>query len=82
MIIFLLLALIVVISAASVVGSLDTAKEYPVFTVFFGLITLISFIVLILYASTPRAIHVYQGGTTLEITYKDGVPVDSVVVFK
>ena len=25
---------------------------------------------------------VYQGKTTLEITYKDGVPVDSVVVWK
>jgi hypothetical protein len=25
---------------------------------------------------------VYQGKTTLEITYKDGVAIDSVVVFK
>lgn len=30
----------------------------------------------------PTAIDVYQGKTTLEIIYKDGVPVDSVVVFK
>jgi hypothetical protein len=30
----------------------------------------------------PSAMDVYQGKTTLEITYKDGVPVDSVVVFK
>lgn len=30
----------------------------------------------------PTAIDVYQGKTTLEITYKDGVPIDSVVVFK
>ena len=30
----------------------------------------------------PTAKDVYQGKTTLEITYKDGVPVDSVVVFK
>ena len=30
----------------------------------------------------PTAMDVYQGRTTLEITYKDGVPVDSVVVFK
>ena len=30
----------------------------------------------------PTAIDVYKGKTTLEITYKDGVPVDSVVVFK
>jgi hypothetical protein len=25
---------------------------------------------------------VYRGKATLEITYKDGIPVDSVVVFK
>lgn len=31
---------------------------------------------------TPTATDVYQGKTTLEITYKDGVPIDSVVVFK
>ena len=30
----------------------------------------------------PTAIDVYKGKTTLEITYKDGVPVDSIVVFK
>lgn len=30
----------------------------------------------------PRAIDVYRGKTTLEITYKDNVPIDSVVVFK
>jgi len=30
----------------------------------------------------PTAMDVYQGKTTLEITYKDRVAVDSVVVFK
>ena len=30
----------------------------------------------------PSAMDVYQGKTTLEITYKDSVAVDSVVVFK
>ena len=30
----------------------------------------------------PTAMDVYQGKTTLEITYKDGAAVDSVVVFK
>ena len=31
---------------------------------------------------TPTAMDVYQGKTTLEITYIDGIPVDSVVIFK
>ena len=30
----------------------------------------------------PTTLDVYQGKTTLEITYKDSIPVDSVVVFK
>ena len=30
----------------------------------------------------PTAIDVYRGKTTLEITYRNGVPIDSAVVFK
>ena len=30
----------------------------------------------------PQAMDVYKGKTTLEITYKDGVAIDSTVVFK
>lgn len=30
----------------------------------------------------PKAIDVYRDKTTLEITYKDNVPIDSIVVFK
>lgn len=30
----------------------------------------------------PTALDVYQGKTTLEITYRDSVAVDSVVVYK
>ena len=30
----------------------------------------------------PQAIEVYQGKTTLQITYQDSVAIDSVVVFK
>lgn len=36
----------------------------------------------ILNNNKPSAIDVYRGKTTLEITYKDGVAIDSVVVFK
>lgn len=33
-------------------------------------------------ANKPTAMDVYQGKTTLEITYRDSIPIDSVVVFK
>lgn len=32
--------------------------------------------------SKPKPIDVYRGNTTLEITYKDNVPIDSVVIWK
>lgn len=32
--------------------------------------------------TNPQAIDVYRGKTTLEIIYKDSIPIDSVVVFK
>ena len=34
------------------------------------------------YLRKPQAIDVYKGKTTLEITYKDKVPIDSTVVWK
>lgn len=30
----------------------------------------------------PTALDVYRGNTTLEITYRDSIPIDSTVVFK
>lgn len=35
-----------------------------------------------LISGEPTALDVYQGKTTLEITYKDSVPIDTIVVFK
>ena len=46
------------------------------------LFSTITFVAFLLYGDNPSAMDVYQGKTTLEITYKDGVPIDSVVVFK
>lgn len=34
------------------------------------------------YNQKPTAIDVYRGKTTLQITYEDSIPVDSIVVFK
>lgn len=51
------------------------------------LLTISAIILVVLSASyksrnIPTALDVYQGNTTLEITYRDSIPVDSVVVFK
>lgn len=51
------------------------------------LLTISGIIFVILHSSynnrnTPTALDVYQGKTTLEITYRDSIPVDSVVILK
>lgn len=46
------------------------------------LLTLCIFVSFFVLSKTPQAIDVYRGKTTLEITYKDGVAIDSTVVFK
>ena len=48
------------------------------------IIGIICFELIALYENrnTPTPLDVYQGKTTLEITYRDSIPVDSVVVFK
>ena len=48
-------------------------------TIIFNIIIVIC---LIINLRKPKAIDVYQDKTTLEITYKDGTPIDSVVVWK
>ena len=40
------------------------------------------FIIGLMKINEPTAIDVYNGNTTLEITYRDGVAIDSIVVFK
>lgn len=51
-----------------------------------GLITFLSTIIILVFAvalkNKPKAIDVYKDKTTLEITYKDEVPIDSIVVWK
>lgn len=38
--------------------------------------------IVVVKSKNPKPIDVYRGKTTLQITYKDSIPIDSVVVFK
>ena len=44
--------------------------------------SMIAMLLMIVYISKPKAIDVYRDKTTLEITYKNNVPIDTVVVWK
>lgn len=50
----------------------------------FALFVIVAFAItiIVINANNPAAISVYRGETTLKYTIVDGVPVDSVVVFK
>lgn len=58
-----------------------TYNDIPIFFITIILNIIIAFC-LIINLRKPRAIDVYQGNTTLEITYKDSIPIDSIVVWK
>lgn len=60
-------------------------KESNIYSGLFVLSTgmMIGFVITALtITGKPTAIDVYKGKTTLEITYRDTVPIDTVVVFK
>lgn len=47
-----------------------------------SIIFALTFICLMMTVDVIEPIDVYRGKTTLEITYKDNVPIDSTVVYK
>lgn len=51
-------------------------------TVYSFIFSFIIFILLLFQLDKPKAIDVYKGKTTLEITYKNRMPIDSTVVWK
>lgn len=80
-----LLILLVVVVIIAVDNNGDAKFDVGVF---FGIVSSILIIVevdllsSILEDPKPTAMDVYRGKTTLEITYKDSVAIDSVVVWK
>ena len=44
--------------------------------------SIVAMFLLIAYLKKPKPIDVYRNNTTLKITYKDSIPIDSVVVWK
>lgn len=57
-------------------------NSYYVATITTGAILLLTSILSGIDATNPKAIDVYRDKTVLEVTYRDNVPIDSVVVFK
>ena len=78
LLIFIFIAVLLTILICSIL--LNSDKDFIV--LISTILTFIIFVLVIVYMTEPRAINVYRGNTTLEITYKNGIPVDSTVVWK
>ena len=76
----LILAFVFVISLFIFVIFAYDISATSFITIFFLTVGILVSLLVIL--EEPQAIDVYRGNTTLEITYKDGVAIDSTVVFK
>ena len=59
----------------------DTDFTRTILGIFTGC-SMIAMFLIIAYLCKPKAIDVYRDKTTLEITYKNNVPIDTVVVWK
>ena len=70
----------IIIGGGIIIGVLKRVNPIPTLLVIIGSFFVICGVSQLTGTETPSAMDVYQGKTTLEITYKDGIPVDSVVV--
>ena len=80
MVMIYFIVFIILFAVVCCVISIFHEKPYPALAFF--IIWFLLFIYLVILSEMPTPMDVYQGNTTLEVTYKDGVPVDSNVVFK
>lgn len=83
---FIIVMFIISLSELVYLMECGYSKEDKFFSEGLILLSVVVFFLLLKVAfnqtSKPTAMDVYQGKTTLEITYKDSIPVDSVVVWK
>lgn len=87
----MILAIVVLSAVWVVLLSLATANDDSCSNFIIGLFEGVVSVMLVLCvfnlcmpdsSKNPSAIDVYRGRTSLEVTYLDGAPVDSTVVFK
>ena len=80
MILLLIFGIVVFIAGNFVYFSEKSDFAFPLGVT--GSLSIVIAVLAMTESSKPSAIDVYKGKTTLEITYRDSVPVDSVVVVK
>lgn len=81
------LLMIIIIAITSLVtftesGVLEDKKFMRIIMITITACSIIAMFLMFSHLSKPKPIDVYRGNTTLEITYKDSIPVDSIVIWK
>lgn len=77
-----LLVMVFIAITLSECSNVISSTAYGVATLTVCIITFISAVFTTIELRNPTAIDVYREKTTLEVTYKNGVAIDSTVVFK
>lgn len=82
--VFLLIGIVVTMSAIVVtIGKSNFSDNNDIILFIACTVSFFLFLMTgLLYSKEIPAIEVYRGNTTLEITYKDSIPVDTTVVYK
>ena len=81
------LLMIIIIAITSLVtftesGVIEDKKFMRIIMITITACSIIAMFLMFGHLSKPKPIDVYRGNTTLEITYKNNVPIDTVVVWK
>ena len=81
------LLMIIIIAITSLVtftesGVIEDKKFMRIIMITITACSIIAMFLMFGHLSKPKPIDVYRGNTALEITYKDNVPIDSVVIWK
>ena len=79
MIIILFVCSIVTLIENEILEDIDFTRT--ILDIFTGC-SMIAMFLIIAYLCKPKAIDVYRDKTTLKITYKNNIPIDTVVVWK
>ena len=77
-----LLVMVFIAITLSECSNVISSTAYGVSTLTVCIITFVTAVFTTIESRNPTAIDVYRGKTTLEVTYKNGVAIDSAVVFK
>ena len=78
----MLLMAILTIGIKELINNNNPLIELILFMLIFSIILVFITLIVTSLKEEPKAIDVYRGKTTLEITYKDKAPIDTTVVWK